>query len=228
MPGRKKDKDPDYDPLNDAEDDEDRTVGQEETDAGVGERVIDLSNAEQDMDEYLLQAQNLNTRRGIDYTVKQYDDVMKSLKSQTGGEQYKPLDETDIEALPANLCRYFAVLVTKDGSVYNATSLKQFYNRLGTWILKKRNVNIKEDPRFSEVLDVVKKRCGDSIKAGKRPGVNASRAVPEHLTQEAVKQGKFSRDNPRTLIRAVVYHLMTSCGTRALQVNLHYYTSYLS
>ena len=178
MPGRKKDKDPDYDPLNDAQDVEDGTVGQEETDAVVGERVIDLSNAEQDMDEYLVQAQNPNTRRAMEHAVKQYNEVMEALKSQTGGEQYKPLDETDIEALPANLCRYFAVLVTKDGSVYNATSLKQFYNRLGTWILKKRNVNIKEDPRFSEVLDVVKKRCGDSIKAGKRPGVNASNPDP--------------------------------------------------
>lgn len=225
MPRRKEDNDPDYNPLNDPEDIENET---EETDAGAGERVIDLSNAEQDMDEYLVEAQNPNTRRAMEHSVKQYNDVMKSLKSQTGGQQYKPLDETDIAVLPANLCRYFAVLVSKDGSVYNATSLKQFYNRLATWILKKRNVNIKQDPRFSEVLDVVKKRCGDSIKAGKRPGVNASRAVPEHLTQEAVKQGKFSRDTPRTLIRAVVYHLMTSCGTRALQVNLHYHTSYLS
>ena len=229
MSKRVKEKDPDYNPFSDTESSEDdMSQGQPEGGAAaaavaaVEERTIDLTNADTNMDAYLHAAQNDHTRRSQESTVKQFNDVMKALRTQTGGNQYKSLMETDIEHLPANLCRYLAVLVNKDGTNYNSSSLKQYYNRIAKWILKNRNVNIKEDPRFSDVTDVLKKRCSDSIKAGKRPGICAATAVPDHLTQEAVKQGKFSRDSPRTLLRAVVYHLMTSCGLRAVQVK-HYF-----
>ena len=143
---------------------------------------------------------------------------MASLRKQTGVEDYKPLNDTSVEKLPGNLCRFFAVAVKKDGSLYNSSTIEQYFQRFQTWCLRTHKIDINQDPLFASVKDVVKKRCTDGVKAGQRPGINASRAVPEDLIKQAVDMGKFGRDSPQTLIRTVVYHMMTGMGQRAIKV----------
>ena len=229
-------KDPDYFPdnLGFASDDmssvsgpEDGVEGQQQPTSVTGAggvapalRTIDLTDATTDVSSIIENAQNPNTRRNIESVVKTYNTVMESLRVQTGENIYTQLQATPILQLPHNLCRYVAVVVKQDGSQYNATTLEQHVARLQTWVLRVHKVDINTDPSFSDIRPILKKRCRESVEAGQRPGVNASRAVPEDLTKQAIAEGKFSRENPRSLSRSVVYIMQTGFGLRAIKVLL--------
>ena len=114
------------------------------------------------------------------------------------------------------------ICVKTDGTKYNASSL-QTYFRVLTRYFRFRDENpidISTDVRFKKVNEVVKARSLESAKSGQRAGINASQSLTRSELRQVMASGAMSRDNPRSLISLVHYHLMTGFGCRAQEVKI--------
>ena len=192
-------------------------------------RMVDESKLEIPVDDYLDQVSSSNTKKQNTLVAKMFNDVMDSLNiKKVGPCQFYHLDECPEHELPDSLSRFFMCVVKKDGSVYNASSINTFYQAMARYLMKRDPpVDIKHDPKFKKVSEIVKSRCTESAKSGARPGLNASRAISEDNIQKAFEKGTMGRDTPRALVTLVHYTLTTGFGCRANQVKFISYLNWL-
>ena len=184
---------------------------------GSKQRSLAQENSNLNVNEFLDDMTSKNTKKLLKSTVSMYNQTMESLNSKDGTNTYKLLDDTPLDELPQNICKFFMVCVKVDGSIFNASSLNTFYRMLVRH-LKLRDehaVDITMDVRFKKCAEVVKARALESAKAGKRPGVNASSSLSKQQLTQLMESDAMSKDNPRGLISLVHYILMTGFGCRA-------------
>ena len=181
------------------------------------QRSLAKENSNLNVNDFLDENTSKNTKKLMNQTVSTYNQTMHSLNMKEGSDSYKLLDETPVDELPNNICKFFMVVVKMDGSKFNASSLNTFFRMLIRY-LKMRDenpVDISTDIRFKKCSEVVKARSLESAKAGKRPGINSAQSLTTQQLKQLMESDGMSRDNPRGLISLVHYILMTGFGCRA-------------
>ena len=88
-----------------------------------------------------------------------YNSVMESFNKADSSKEWKSLDETKIEDLNKNMCKFFLCVVKSDGSSYSGASIRTYFQAIVKHLRRTKNVNIRKDERFTEVLETVNKRA---------------------------------------------------------------------
>ena len=207
--------DPDYVPPPVDETEETENLGIKES------RAVEKHHENQSVDEFIQEIKSPNTSRQDVFAEKVYMETMLTLTSNQNLPMVPRLIDTPKEDLAKNLERFFMCAVKKDGDLYNASTYDQLYQVFSRLLSEREDpVDLKNDIQFKKLQKVIKARKEEAVRAGKVPGMNAAKSIPQDLLAEAFRQGKFSRDNPRGLIRHINYILMTGFGQRAAQVKL--------
>ena len=144
--------------------------------------------------------------------VKLFDSVMESFDKADPSKDYKSLDETNIEDLNPNLCKFFYCLVKPDGSSYNSESLKAYFYAIQNYLRRTKNINIKQDERFRELIETVKERT----MTAKKSNSPQSSAFREEDIQRAFMNGTIGRGSPEALVTLIVYNLMMDFGCKSI------------
>ena len=125
---------------------------------------------------------------------------MKELSVKTG-EIYESLEDSPVERLPYLVLKCLQAAKKTNGDSYSSGTLHNFFNGLHNILANRENdpVNIKLDPRFKKVNDMLSLKATLSAAEGKGPGCMAKRPVtPEHLGI-AIDAGTIGRDSPKPL-----------------------------
>ena len=165
---------------------------------------------------YLELNKNGNTRRNGEVALRTYDRVMADL-SRGSKEVFEPLKEATVERLPHLLMKFLQSAKKADGSVYASGTIHTNFNMICN-VLAARElnpVNVKGDPRFKPVLEMLKLKVGQSATEGRGAGCDAKRPVtPEHL-QRAISSGTIGRECPKSLVTSVYLGAVLGWGCRA-------------
>ena len=184
---------------------------------------MDSSNGNLSVNDYLDANKSANTKKLDNQAIQLFNSTILSLGKKVSDEsshsdmEYKTLDQYSLDSLPEALARFFMVVRRQNGEIHNASSLNSFYRAIVRH-LKTRDVNpvdITTDIRFSKVSQVLKTKCCEAAKDGKRPGLNSAQCLSDDDLETVFKSGALSRDNPRGLISLVHYVVMTTMGARA-------------
>ena len=89
-----------------------------------------IADSEVDVDEFIRGAKSKNTLASDNYFLKLYKDTMKSVAMNNGHGDYPGLLETRYEDLPKYLEKFFMVCVKRDGTIFNASTIEQYYQVL--------------------------------------------------------------------------------------------------
>ena len=183
-------------------------------------RVVESNLESMDAEEFILSNKSQNTLKHNLYVQKLYMDTMKTVQTNKNLPMVPELEDTPKEALVEYLERFFMVCMRKDGLMFNASSIEQFYCVLARILShrKKDPIDLKSDVMFKRLREVVNSRKEAAVKLGNVPGMWASKSVPHDLITEAFAKKKFSRETPKSLISFTNYIMMVGFGQRAAQV----------
>jgi len=121
--------------------------------------------------------------------------------------------------VPKLLARFFKMMRTKDGQVYNASSYTTYLCCVTRYLADAFHPPLDvNDPAFKIVRTMVKRmKASAQGTKGKKPGDNASRVVaPRHLKQ-AWESGDLGRQSPDALAATTYMVATVGFGCRALQ-----------
>ena len=141
--------------------------------------LAELDYDDEDVEDFLKRAQNANTRSQTEMVVDKYHRVMSTV-SQKEGKEFKALDETDRQDIPRLLARFFKLMRTKKGEVYNASSYTTFLNGFGRYLMDtfEPPIDVSKDPSFAVVRKVVKAmKAKAQATQGKKAGDNKSKVI---------------------------------------------------
>ena len=139
--------------------------------------LTELNYDDEDVEDFLRSAENANTRNQTEMVVDKFHRVMSAV-AEMEGKEFKPLDETDRKDLPRLLARFFKLMRTKKGEVYNASSYTTFLNGFGRYLLDafEPPIDVGKDPSFAVVRKVVKAmKARAQATKGKKAGDNKSK-----------------------------------------------------
>ena len=178
-------------------------------------------NANVDLDllspeEFLRINQNGNTKKNEEVAMTAYTRVMNNL-SEKSGEVFPPLQETPVDQLPYLLLRFLQSMKKANGEVYASASLNTLFNGLCN-ILAKRPVdpvNVKPDPRFKKVLEMLKVKTSLSASEGRGAGCDAKRPVTSEHLRMAIEAETIGRNSPKALVTATYLAAVLGWGCRA-------------
>ena len=110
----------------------------------------------------------------------------------------------NISTMPENkAAEYLDQLVrslkNKDGSDYNASSLKTINSNLARFIINEFNIYIKLKPEFSSVKKILNRKMEASARAGQVPGLHASKPVPKKDLAKLINTGLMFISTPKAL-----------------------------
>ena len=196
----------------------------------VMKEPIELTNEEEnmmkeiqydddDVEDYLKNSENTNTRRQTENTINKYNKVMSFIFKKEGND-FVPLENTDIEEIPKRLSRFFKLVRTKKGEVFNASTYTSFLCCFTRYLADVFNppIDVKNDARFKIVRTMVKrmKAQAQAVK-GKKPGDNASKVVaPRHLRLAWVS-GSLGREDPDSLTATTYVVTTVGFGCRSVE-----------
>ena len=106
----------------------------------------------------------------------------------------------------------------RNGEVFNASSLCTYFQSLCRFLATDYSpkLEVKTDPRFKIVQDILSRRCTDVAEQGGRPGKNASKAVSYDTLKLAYEHGSLGRGNPKALVTTVHYNMVSGFGYCAI------------
>ena len=139
--------------------------------------LAELDYDDEDVEDFLRRAQNANTRSQTEMVVDKYNRVISTVLEMEGNV-LKALDEMDRQDLPRLLARFFKLMRTKKGEVYNASSYTTFLNGFGRYLMDifEPPIDVAKDPSFAVVRKVVKAmRAKAQATQGKKAGDNKSK-----------------------------------------------------
>ena len=124
------------------------------------------------------------------------------------------------QEVPKLLARFFKMMRTKDGQVYNASSYTAYLCCVTRYLADAFHppLDVKNDPAF-KILRTMVKRMKASAQGtrGKKPGDNASRVVAARHLKQAWDSGDLGRQSPDALAAATYMVVTVGFGCRALQ-----------
>ena len=121
--------------------------------------------------------------------------------------------------MPNQLARFFKIMRTRKGDLYNASSYTTFLCCFTRYLADAFNPPLDvKSPAFKVVRTMVKRmRANAQNTQGKKPGDNASKVVsPRHLRQ-AWETGSMGRKSPDALAAATYVVVTVGFGCRAIQ-----------
>ena len=135
----------------------------------------------------------------------------------------KIFHEISLTALNSNInCKtHYYKLHLKDGGLYNASSLRQFYTVMSR-ILRERPVNpinVHNDPEFERVALVLKAQELKMAAVGKNPGSKAAKPIDPDVLSSVYAAGGMGTQTPRALLTHVWYMLTSNAGLRSTFVS---------
>jgi hypothetical protein len=168
-----------------------------------------------DPDEYLALNANPNTKKNVAHAVKTYERVMAELAIKSG-EHFESLQEAPAAQLPYLLQKFLQTAKTLTGGVFAAGTMNTLFNGICTALMNREEepVNLKIDPRFKKVQEMLKVRCSVSASEGRGTGCNAKRPVTGAHLAAALQAGTVGRDAPRPLVTAAYLAIVMGMGCR--------------
>ena len=183
------------------------------------ELTKEIQYDDDDVEDYLKNSENTNTRRQTENTISKYNKVMSFIFKKEG-KDFVPLENTDIEEIPKRLSRFFKLVRTKKGEVFNASTYTSFLCCFTRYLADVFDppIDVKNDARFKILRTMVKrmKAQAQAVK-GKKPGDNASKVVaPRHLRLAWVS-GSLGREDPDSLTAATYVVATVGFGCRSVE-----------
>ena len=169
---------------------------------GPPPRAINQKNASLNVEDFLDGTVSTNTKKADAQFLKLFAETITAFNSSSEKKYKTSLMDTDINELPEVLERFFMVVVKKDGTSYNASSIGQFH-QVAVRFFKERYhtaIDITKDVRFHKVKSVVNAKRTMATADGAKAGMNASKAIEPNLLRKAHQTGKLGRENPRALM----------------------------
>ena len=110
------------------------------------------------------------------------------------------------------------IVKKKNGEVFNASSLSTFFQSLCRFLATNYlpKLDVKTDPRFKIVRNILNRRCTEVAEQGGRPGKNASKAVSYDALKLAYEHGTLGRSNPKALATTIHYNMVSGFGCHAI------------
>ena len=161
-------------------------------------------------EEYLEKNQPTNTKRSIKTAIDALDKVIKQLHD----DEARNLIDIPEDTLAQYVEEFFKCVVKEDGTSYNASSLSTYYNSIARYLIEKKQLDIKKNPKFSRVSKILARRQEESVREGLIPGKNASKAIPKEVLAEVISKGKIGYDDPRALTANVIKSFQAGFGIR--------------
>ena len=179
--------------------------------AGAPNQNLDLM----DPDEYLAINSNANTKKNIEHAAKTYDRVMAELADQSG-EHFESLQEAPLTRLPYLLLKFLQTAKTLTGGVFASGTMNTLFNGISSVLMRREEepVNVKIDPRFKKVQEMLKVRCSVSASEGRGTGCDAKRPVTQAHLAAALQAGTIGREAPKPLLTAVYLSFVMGMGCR--------------
>ena len=112
------------------------------------------------------------------------------------------------------LKKFFMGVMKADGSSYNASTLGAYHNALAKFFIEERKLDIKKETEFVRIEKIVARRQEESVKEGKIPGVNASKAIPKEVLAEVFMKGNIGMGNMKALTAYVIQCFEIGFGIR--------------
>ena len=182
---------------------------------------VDPDTLRMSVEEYVASHRNENTAKAERHAVNLFNTVMK-IRSQQNGESFRPFDDLEVDELPDAISKCFLSAMKRDGTPYNAGSLKTIFGALTRYLNNRTTgprVDVMTDLRFKECRKVLTLRQTAVSLAGQRPGINSALPVPKEVRDAMFQGGHIGRDGPRELIRNVHWIFTTQFGSRCRQVS---------
>ena len=170
---------------------------------------------EMDPDDYLALHANANTMKNELYSLDVYKRVMNQL-TEKFGDQYESLQEASAEQLPYLLQKFLQTATKASGQVYSSGSLNTLVSGISTY-LKGRQVDpvdVKLDPRFKKVHDMLRVQTRVSASEGRGSGCDSKRPMTQAHLAAALEVGSIGRNAPRPLVTATYFSVVVGMGCR--------------
>ena len=137
--------------------------------------------------------------------------------SKRSREVFEPLREASVERLPYLLMKFLQSARRADGSLYASGTINTNFNGICNILATRETqpVNVKGDPIFKRVLEMLKLRSGLSAADGRGAGCEAKRPVTSEHLQLAIAAGTIGRKSPKSLVTAVYLGAVLGWGCRA-------------
>ena len=159
---------------------------------------------------------NGNTKKNVNLSANTYERVMQQY-SEKSGTEYEPLENAPVDRLPFLLKKFLQTAKMINGQVYSSGTITTNFNGLCNILAKREKdpVNVKADPRFKTVMEMVKLKTGLSAAEGKGPGTQAKRPLTREHLSIALEEGTVGRSGPRPLVTSVYLAAVMGWGCRA-------------
>ena len=180
---------------------------------------IDVDGIEDNISAFLRGKENRNTKASTEAIVSKYNRVM-SLVAKKTKKDFVPLENTPRDEIPNLLAKFFQVVRTKKGEVYNASSYNTFLSCFGRYLSDafEPPIDMKKEVAYKVVRKMIAqmKKAAQATK-GKKPGAMAARAIAPRHIQLAWASGAIGRTTPDALNAAGYLAFTTGLGCRAVQ-----------
>ena len=168
-----------------------------------------------DPDDYLALHANANTMKNELYSLEVYTRVMNQL-TEKYGDEYESLQEASAEQLPYLLQKFLQTATKASGQVYSSGSLNTLVCGISSY-LKGRQVDpvdVKLDPRFKKVHDMLRVQTRVSASEGRGSGCDSKRPMTQAHLAAALEVGSIGRNAPRPLVTATYFSVVVGMGCR--------------
>lgn len=181
-------------------------------------KEIQADELDEDIEEFLKNTENVNTRTQTEVMVSKYHRVMKVVAKKKK-QDFLPLDSTPRSEIPKLLATFFRLIRTKKGDVYNASSYTTFLGCFTRYLADtfEPPIDVSKDICFKMLRTTVSrlKAKAEGTK-GKKPGENAARVVSARHLKQAWTSGAIGRADPDSLNAAAYLAFTTGLGCRAV------------
>ena len=157
-----------------------------------------------------------NPKNPIETLIEKYNRVML-LVSEKENKPFVPLESTAREEIPELLTRFFKLVRTKKGEVYNGSTYSTFLSLFSQYLYNTFSPPIyMRDSSFDTVRHMVKMLKNQSRQvSGKAPGDQAFLPVTAGQMQQAWQSGSLGREDPDSLAAATYLVVTEGLGCRA-------------
>lgn len=172
-----------------------------------------------DIEAFLKDTENPNTRRQTEACIGKYNRLM-SLVYKKEGKEFVPLENTPTNEIPGRLARFFRIVRTGKGEVFNASSYTTFLCCFSRYLADAFDppIDLKNDASFKILREMVKRMKIQAQRTkGKKPGDNAPKVVTAHHLRQAWVSGSLGREDPEALAAAAYLVATVGFGCRALE-----------
>ena len=162
--------------------------------------------------EFIQENQSQNTKRSSKTILNLFSKFLKEVHPELS----ENVLEIEVEKLPDLVTELFMCLQKNEEESYNVSTLKTYYNSLSRILLEEKKICLKTNPDFQIAKKVLQKQQRISKQNGEIPGKHASNAIPPEVLAKCWESGAFGKSNPRALTAAVIVHIQSMFGTRAM------------